>query len=202
MRRLGFTLACCSLAFLLGGCGPDVVTSSDYYNVTVSYSLSSVVVVTPVGDPESYEEVEPISAIIDCGADVAPQDVTLEGGVLGSGVTVGVTLVLSDDKMRIISLDIWRIKYSGMESEWRRDDHIVAVNLPLAPAEPGQSNDVSIYRASGSAVCSAVSTLEYSNVRYPTSAVPQPGPSYVVKDKTSQQCDEYSYLEVRIEHVP
>jgi hypothetical protein len=204
MRRSIVVLACCGLAFL-GGCVPRITPgidgASDYYAVTVSYNLSSVVVVTPVGDPESYEEVQPITAIISSGVDVVPQSITLEGGLLDSGLTVGATIVLSDDKTKILSLEVWRIKYSGFDSEWHRDDRIIATNIPLASPEPGQSDDVSVYRVNGSAACTAVTTLEYSNVRSPTSAVPESGPSYVVKDSSSQQCDEFSYLEITIEYV-
>ncbi len=205
MRRWIVVLACFGLAFL-GGCVPEIAPGiggpSGYYAVTVSYGLSSVVVVTPMGDPESYEEVEPISADIVCGAGVAPQNVTLTGEATGSGWVVGVTVVLSDDKTEILSLDASMTTHSGYSYEWHRQDHIVAAHIPLASPEPGQSDDTSIYRVSGSAACAAVSTLEYSNVRSPTSAVPEHGPSYVVKDPSSQQCDEFSYLEITIEYVP
>ncbi len=209
MKRLPICLICCGLAFL-GGCLPGMdlgnVGSVDYYAVDVAYNLSSVVVTTPMydpqlGGPEPYEELWPISAIISSGASVMPANVTLAGDTISDTLQVGVEIVLNDAQDMILSVSATRIKTSGVEGEWTRNDSILATNIPLVDPEAGQSPDISVYRLTGAAICSAVSFLDYRNVRSSTAAVPETGPSQVVKNTGVQQCSETSYIEITIEAV-
>jgi len=210
MKRIAIGLICCCLA-VLGGCVPGVDDGTggsvgEDYLVDVSYNLSSVVVVTPAYDPnnpedvpESYEELEPISAIISSGVSVLPTDVRLAGDVLVVGMHSSIDIVLNEAKDMILSASATRVKNSGVEREWERTDSILATNIPLIPPEKDQPSNISVYRLSGTGVCSSVSFLDYKNVRSATNAVPDVGPSYAVKNTAIQQCSETSYIEITIE---
>lgn len=210
MKRFAIGLICCSLAFL-GGCIPGVDNGTgglvgENYSVDVSYNLSSVVVVTPAYNPddpeavpEPYEELKPISAIISSSASLMPANVTLAGDTILAGLQAGVEIMLNDVKDMILSVSATRIETSGVKGEWKRTDSILATNIPLVAPEEWQPSNVSVYRLSGTAVCSSVSSLDYKYVRSPTTAVPEIGPSYLIKSTGVQQCSETSYIEITVE---
>lgn len=118
------------------------------------------------------------------------------GSANPSGVTATAILLLNTSRDTIVSRKANRDKVFGVSGEWERVDNIVAGGMPLVPT----SSDADTYRLEGEAACEAISVLFYSEVRSPTTAIPEAGPSYVVVDQNEQTCDGNSYIKVEIEY--
>jgi hypothetical protein len=114
----------------------------------------------------------------------------------GSDADTQAMVLLSSTGDAVLSLQANRDQVYGVENEWERVDNIVATDIPFV----SHLGSVDTYRLEGAAACAAISVLFYSEVRSPTTAIPEAGPSYTVVDQNAQTCDETSYIEVEIEY--
>lgn len=185
---------------LLVGCIPIDVPVGDgedgqgWWSASVSYRLAAPVWETPVSGEREYHEAWLLDVLIDSGGQLVPAGWEYQGGAQGGSWSTGVEIQLNDSRETVTSLTAIRVKYSGVEGEWRREDRVYAASIPLVPEE--SSEGYLVYRLAGPAACAAISSLYFHTHRHPTEAVPEDGPDYLIADTSGAICDENSYLEV------
>lgn len=198
MKRAGVFLLVMLLA-ALGGClfqPPDSTGGgTSVARVTIRYQATTQIIQDEIyADP--IQTAKTVSVIHETtGTFSANASGQLYSGE-GSDAKTKAMVLVSSTGDTILSLQAERDQKYGVENEWERVDNIVAAGIPLVPTSSGADT----YRLEGADACEAISVLFYSEVRSPTAAIPEAGPSYTVVDQNEQTCDETSYIEVEIEY--